>query len=39
MNESMKRSRTAISSTRRIFGSWIAVNTAQRDAPSMLAAW
>ncbi len=39
MKLSMKRSSTAISSTRFIFGNWIALNTAQREAPSICAAW
>jgi hypothetical protein len=39
MKLSMKRSSTPISSTRLSLGSWIAVNTAQRDAPSICAAW
>jgi hypothetical protein len=39
MKLSIRRSSTAIISTPRIFGSWMWRNTAQREAPSMRAAW
>jgi hypothetical protein len=39
MKESMNRSRKAMISTPRIFGSWIYRKTDHRDAPSIFAAW